>query len=409
MRILLHSPYYAPELISIGKYNAEMAAWLVQQGHEVRVVTAPPHYPAWRVGSGYSAWRYAREQIDGVTIWRCPAWIPRRPGGVARVLYSLSHLISSLPVLLWQARWRPDWVVAVEPPLLSCVPAWLAARACGARCWLHVQDLEVDAAFELGILKGARVRRLALGLESALLRRADQVSTISPRMAERLLAKGMAQTRLMFLPNWADALPADPPGPAFRAAHGIPADAKLALYAGNMAGKQGLETVVEAARLLQHRSDIWFVLVGDGPARAGLQDQAQGLARVLFLPLQPLIQLGAMLRAAEVHLLPQRAAAADLVLPSKLGGMFASGRPTIAGAEPGSGLASILQGRGVVVAPEDAQAFAEAICGLCDDPPRATALGAAALAYVRAELTRDAVLGRLHAALQQDRAAPLAT
>jgi len=110
-----------------------------------------------------------------------------------------------------------------------------------------------------------------------------------------------------------------------------------------------------------------------------------------------------------VHLLPQRAAAADLVLPSKLGGMFASGRPTIAGAQPGSGLASILQGRGVVVAPEDAQAFAEAICGLCDDPQRATALGAAALAYVRAELTRDAVLGRLQAALQQDRAAPLAT
>jgi colanic acid biosynthesis glycosyl transferase WcaI len=228
-------------------------------------------------------------------------------------------------------------------------------------------------------------------------------------MAERLLGKGVPPEQLMLLPNWADALPADPPGPSFRASHGIPADAKIALYAGNMAGKQGLETLVEAARLLQQRSDIWFVLVGDGPARAGLQTQAQGLQRVMFLPLQPLSQLGAMLRAAEVHLLPQRAAATDLVLPSKLGGMFASGRPTVAGAQTGSALANMLEGRGVVVTPEDAQAFADAVSSLCDDQQRANALGAAAQAYVSAELSRDAVLARLHAALQQAHAAPVTT
>lgn len=401
MRILLHSPYYAPELISIGKYNAEMAQWLAQRGHEVRVVTAAPHYPAWRVAIGYSAWRYSREQLGGVEVWRSPAWIPRRPGGLARLLYTFSHLLSSLPVLLWQARWRPQLVLAVEPPLLSFLPAWLTARASGARSWLHVQDLEVDAAFDLGILRGTLARRCALALERALLRRADQVSTISQRMAERLQGKGVANTRLLMLPNWTDALPPDPPGPLFRTLAGIPAQARLALYAGNMAGKQGLETIVEAARLLQARTDLWFLLVGDGPERAALQARAHGLERVNFLPLQPLTQLGAMLRAADVHLLPQRAAAADLVMPSKLGGMFASGRPTVAGVRAGTELANVLQGRGVIVPPEDPQAFADAIAALCDEPLRAARLGEAAAAHAQAEWGRDRVLQRLEEAMQR--------
>ncbi len=401
MRILLHSPYYAPELISIGKYNAVMMQWLAQRGHEVRVVTAAPHYPGWRVSQGYSAARYSRETLQGVDVWRCPAWIPGRPGGAARTAYALSHALSSLPVLLWQALWRPHIVIAVEPPLLSFLPALIAARACGARTWLHVQDLEVDAAFDLGILGGARARGSALRLEAALLRRADGVSTISAAMGARLRGKGLPPERVLFFPNWADELPVDPPGVDFRQMLGIPAGHRIAMYAGNMAGKQGLETVVEAARLLQHRSDIWFVLVGDGPARLTLQTVAQGLAQVHFLPLQPLSHLGALLRAADVHLLPQRAAAADLVMPSKLGGMFASARATVAGAQPATEVAAVLKDKGLVVPPEDAPAFAAAIESLCDDPQRAAQMGANAQAWVRSELARDAVLGRFEAALER--------
>lgn len=400
MRILLHSPYYAPELISIGKYNAEMMQWLAQRGHEVRVVTAAPHYPAWRIGDGYSAARYSRETLQGVDVWRCPVWIPGRPGGAARTLYALSHALSSLPVLLWQARWRPQVVIAVEPPLLSFLPTLVAARVCGAKTWLHVQDLEVDAAFDLGILRGARARRWASRLEAALLRRADNVSTISAAMGARLRGKGLPPERVTFFPNWADELPADLPGLNFRQMLGIPPGHRVAMYAGNMAGKQGLETVVEAARRIQHRSDIWFVLVGDGPARQVLQTLAQGLAQVRFLPLQPLSHLGTLLRTADVHLLPQRAAAADLVMPSKLGGMFASSRATVAGAQPGTELATLLTDNGLVVPPEDATAFAAAVESLCDDPQRAAQMGANAQAWVRTWLSRDAVLGRLEAALE---------
>ena len=401
MRILLHSPYYAPELISIGKYNAAMAGWLRRQGHDVRVFSAAPHYPAWQVAPGYAAWRYSREVIDGVPVYRCPLWIPRKPGALARVLYSLSHILGSLPLLLWQLRWRPHIVMAVQPPLLCCIPAWLTARLCGARTWLHVQDLEVDAAFDLGIMRGARLRKLALGLEVLLLRRADRVSTISRRMAERLRDKGLDAQRVLLVPNWAEELPSDPPGLDYRALLGLPPGQRIALYAGNMAAKQGLETIVSAARVLQHRPDISFVLVGDGPARRALQDSARDLAGVHFLPLQPARHLGTLLRCADVHLLPQRAAAADLVMPSKLGGMFASGRPTVAGAHADTEVATLVREHGLVVPPEDALAFAGAIETLCDDPVLAQRMGANASAHAQAEWSRDAVLGRLQAAMQQ--------
>lgn len=401
MRVLLHSPYYAPELISIGKYNAAMASWLHCQGHEVRVVTAAPHYPAWHVQPGYSALRYSHEFIDGVPVYRCPLWVPRKPGALARVLYSVSHIFGSLPVLLWQLHWRPHIVMAVQPPLLSFAPAWLTARLCGARTWLHVQDLEIDAAFDLGIVRGTRVRKMALWLEALLLQRCDRVSTISNGMAERLCGKGLDRQRLVMVPNWAEELPSDPPGLDFRAQLGMPAGQRIALYAGNMAAKQGLETIVLAAQALRHRKDIAFVLVGDGPARRALQELARDLAGVHFLPLQPAQYLGKLLRSADVQLLPQRAAAADLVMPSKLGGMFASGKPTVAGARAGTELAELVRGRGLVVPPEDAAAFAGAIEMLCDDAELAARLGASARAYARAELGRDTVLGRLQTAMRQ--------
>ena len=406
LRILLHSPYYAPELISIGKYNAEAAQWLASRGHDVRVVTAAPHYPVWRTPAGWSKWRYTREWRDGVDVRRCPAWIPSRPGGLARTLYALSHAASSLPVLLAAGRWKPQVIIAVEPPLLSYLPVWLAARVAGARAWLHVQDLEVDAAFELGIVRGRVARRLAQAFELALLRSADQVSTISSTMAERLCSKGLVPGSVAVFPNWVGDLPPDPQGVDYRRDLGIPPAAHVALYAGNMAGKQGLETIVDAARRLRDSQDLWFVLVGEGPARAALEAAAVGLDRVRFLPLQPAENLGALLRTATVHLLPQRAAAADLVMPSKIGGIFASARPAVVGAHRHTELGAVVAGRGLTVPPEDSAAFADAIARLCDDPALAAELAEAARAYAVRELGREAVLGRLEQALIRLAASP---
>src|SRR5262245_52996029 len=147
-----------------------MADWLAARGAQVTVVTAPPYYPAWRVDAPH-AWHLYRSEAEGnVEVVRCPLFVPRRASGIKRVLHLLSFALTSLPVLLWMTlRRRPHVIVTIEPPLLAAPGAWLAARLSGATAWLHVQDFEVDAAFDLGLLRSERLRRFALRAESALL------------------------------------------------------------------------------------------------------------------------------------------------------------------------------------------------------------------------------------------------
>lgn len=419
MRILIHGINYSPELTGIGKYSGELAEWLASRGHEVRVVTAPPYYPEWRVGAGYGGNPYRRELREGVEVWRCPLWVPSRPTGARRLLHLASFALSSLPVMLRQAFWRPDVVWVVEPAFFCAPGAWLTAQLSGARAWLHVQDFEMDAAFDLGLIKAPWLKRLVLGAERWLMGRFDRISTISPGMLNRLSEKGVSARKVVSFPNWVDVGSIAPQEQdsrhevqaGYRAELGISQGAIVALYSGNIGEKQGLELVVEAARLLESgargKADIQFVLCGDGATKPKLVTMAEGLTNVHWLPLQPLERLNELLNAADIHLLPQRASAADLVMPSKLTGIFASGRPVVATAEPGTTVYEAVSGRGVVVPPENAELFTAAILELARDAEKRSSLGMAARRYAEENLDKTVILARFEKALLELQGASL--
>lgn len=407
MKLLVLSMNFSPELTGIGKYSGEMVQGLAARGHEVRVVCAPPYYPAWKVSEGFSSSRYSvMSPQPGVTIYRCPLWVPAQPKAVRRLLHQASFVLACLPVLLWLALWwRPAVVFAVAPATFCAPAAWLAARLAGARAWLHVQDLELDAAFKLGFLNGPRLQRACLALERRLLRAFDRVTTISRRMLRQLACKGVELPRTGLLPNWVDLNAVQPMAEApaaarLRASLGIAAEQKVLLFSGTMNRKQGLDVLVQAAEQLQARADIVFVMCGAGEMRAGLQAAAAKLPNMRFIDLVPAAELGALLTMADVHLLPQLRNAADLVLPSKLGGMLASGRPVVAAADAGSEIAMIVQHCGLRVEPESAAGFVQAITTLCDDDTRRLDLGATARVLAESTLGTVAVLNRLDAELQ---------
>lgn len=396
MRILVYGLNFSPELTGVGKYTGEMVQALVGAGHDVRVVTAPPYYPEWSVPSPYTSRSYYSGPHLGSMVYRCPLWVPSNPGGVNRLLHLVSFALSSMPVVLKQFFWKPDVVWTVEPSVLSAPIAAIVAKASGAVSWIHIQDFEVDAAFELGLLRGALLRRAVLAAERALLQRFDRVSTISNRMLERAAKKGIPQSRLRLFPNWVDTAAIHPleGASAYRKELGIPLESVVALYSGNMGGKQGLEVLSESARRLTDRTDISFVFCGGGSGRAALERQCAGLHNVRFLPLQPMERLNELLGLADVHLLPQRADAADLVMPSKLTGMLASGRPILATADESTELAATVAGRGVIVPPGDVDRFSAALLELASDSIRRVELGRSARRYAEAALGREAVLGR---------------
>lgn len=398
MKILIYSANFAPEPTGIGKYSGEMAVWLAEQGHEVRVVAAPPYYPAWKLGEGYAWPLYHREKWQGVEVWRAPLWVPRSPGGIVRVLHLLTFALSSLPIMLWQILWRPNIVMTVAPALVNAPAGLLVAKLSGAKAWLHIQDFEVDVAFQMGLLKGKWLQNLVLAAEGWLLSRFDCVSSISSRMLDKLRQKGVIEARMSFFPNWVDIAhiyPLTTPSD-YRAELGINIETKVVLFSGTLGGKQGLMVIPEAARLLECRRDILFVVCGDGVMKRQLEAVCAALNNIRFLPLQPFKRLGQLLGVADIHLLPQSPEAADLVLPSKLSGMLASGRPVIATCLDGTEIARVVSQCGLVVAPEDGVALAAAIEQLVDDDGARQQFGELALLYAKKSFDKNAVLTRLN-------------
>jgi colanic acid biosynthesis glycosyl transferase WcaI len=397
MKILIYSTNFAPEPTGIGKYSGEMAAWLVAHGHDVRVVCAPPYYPQWQIEENYRGSGYRREQWQGVDVWRAPIWVPKSPSGLTRVLHLLTFAFTSFPLMLRQVFWGPDLVVTVAPAFVCAPAAWLTARLCGAQAWLHMQDFEVDIAFRMNLLRGSLLQRAVLRMERLVLRRFDVVSSISGRMAERLLVKGVERKRIRYFPNWVDLahIKTTCASEGYRRRLGIAPDAVVALFSGTLGGKQGLLVIPEAARLLASRDDVVFVICGDGIMKSKLEAASVGLPNIRLLPLQPFERLGELLCMADIHLLPQSAGAADLVLPSKLSGMLASGRPVIATCLAGTELHGVVSQCGLVVPPKDSAALANAVSHLADDVAQRLELGRRARAYAEMNFERDAILGRV--------------
>jgi colanic acid biosynthesis glycosyl transferase WcaI len=430
VRILIHGINFSPELTGIGKYTGEMADWLEAQGHEVRVVTAPPYYPQWYVSEGFENW-WSKEQAPelknqtlnihselkvsngSLVVYRCPIWVPINPTGLKRLLHLASFALSSFPIMLRQVFWRPDVVWVVQPPLFCAPQAWLVAKLSGAKSWIHIQDYEVDAAFQLGLLNGAFLHWIVANGERWLMRHFDRVSTISHRMLEMAVAKGVTSDRVVLFPNWVD-FNVIIPSPLcientevqthirdYRSELDIPKNTIVALYSGNMGNKQGLEILSQVATLLREDPNIVFVYCGLGAGRDELVMQCVNFPNVKFLDLQPLAHLSDLLCMADIHLLPQRADAADLVMPSKLTGMLASGRPVVTTAHKGTELANLVKDCGLVVPPEQSQAFAEAIMKLASDADLRETLGSAGRAYAESYLDKNTILRRFEAELNQ--------
>ena len=402
MRILIHSLNAAPEPVGIGKYSGELAAHLADRGHEVDVLCSPPYYPSWSIETAYRGVRWIREQRDGATYLRAPIRIGSRDriGATARVALETSFTVSSLrwwlPILM--ARSRYDIVYSVCPPLQSALLPTIYRSVRRVPWVLHIQDFQLDAALRLGMLPDNVAGRTLYRLESNLLKRATMVTTITESMASRAREKGVDPARVRVTPNWSDLQAIRPmrrENP-LRTRFNAGQDQTLLLYAGNIGEKQGLEVLMEAATMLRAREDLVFAVVGEGVSRARLEAEAtrRRLPNLRFFDLVSATELPTMLAAADVHLVLQRAEAADLVMPSKLTNIMAAGRPTLATAMPGTELHSVLVSSeaGRVVPPGDAVTLANAIVAMASNPAERAAQGVAARHYAERALSSETVL-----------------
>lgn len=366
-RVLLIGGNYAPEQTGIGKYNGEMAQWLVDNGYDCTVITSYPYYPQWQVQEPYrggSRW-YRKETAAGgrLTVFRCPQYVPAEPTGKKRILLDASFWLSAFFKLVQLLPGKKyDIVISVVPAFHLGLLAVLYKRLRGARFLYHIQDLQIEAARDLRMIRSPRMINMLLGLEKYILRKADVVSSISDGMIKRIAEK--AGKTVQLFPNWVDTTlfyPL-PDKAALKQAYGFAPDDTVFLYSGAIGEKQGLEAILHAAT---DSTQVQFVICGSGPYKTQLQAKAEQmqLRNVHFLPLQPFQEFNRFLNMADVHLVIQKAGASDLVMPSKLTTILAVGGLALITANPGSGLYELVHRHrmGILVDAENQVALNEGI------------------------------------------------
>jgi len=241
-------------------------------------------------------------------------------------------------------------------------------------------------------------------IEGALARSCDAMVVIHPRFARYALDHFRIPTgRLTVIRNWTHvSFDEGAIKPGFRAEHGWSPDHIVVLHAGNMGAKQGLENVVEAARIAEQQDlPVRFVLLGDGNQRARLEDLAYGCGSIEFLDPLPGAEFQRALAAADVLLVNERPSLNEAAVPSKLTTYFATGRPIVAATDATSTTSEeiLASGAGVVVPPTEPQALLEAAMRLTAGwgPEQAQA----GPAFVARHLTADAAFTGFGALLEE--------
>lgn len=388
-RLLFVNRFYYPDHSATAQILTDLAEALAARGWDVGVIASRLRY------DDPAALLPAHDTHAGVGIRRI--WSSRfgRAGLAGRAVDYLSFYVTAFFAILATAR-RGDIVIAkTDPPLLSVV-ASLAVRLRGATLVNWLQDLYPEVAAELGVgaMRGP-LGRLLRGRRNASLRRARLNIAIGERMAERIAAEGVPAERIAVMPNWSDEAAIRPiarAAVALRDEWGL-GDAFVVGYSGNLGRAHEFETLLGAARLLAHRDDIVFLMIGGGheSARLAARVADEGLAdRFRFRPYQPRERLSESLGAADVHWLSLRPEMEGLIVPSKFYGIAAAGRPVIAITDLDGEIARIVRREdcGMAIAPGDAPGLAAAIEDLAGDPARVAAMGGAARAVIEREFGR---------------------
>lgn len=413
MNFLIYSLNYSPELTGIGKYNGELSVELTRRNQQVSVVSAPPYYPEWRRHQGYLN-KWSKEVVEGVSVYRCPIYVPRNVTSISRVFHLLSFAFSSGLRLIRLLRLKPEIVFLVQPTLFCAPVALVYGWLTGARTILHIQDYEIDAMFGLKVGGGVVARRDKQGIfhrliycvESWVMSRFDLVTTISNSMLERASEKGVGQDRLRLFPNWSDTdfVTPEVDGSEIRREWGYSAEDKLVLYSGNIGQKQGLGVVLEAAKAMESHPNVKFLLIGTGAFASELQQAAKdkGLTNIEFKPLQPWEDVPKILAMADVHLVVQKVGAADAVLPSKLTNILSAGGHALVTAEKNTELGKISEdypGIYELVEPENSAAFVQGLERCLEKDT--TQPNRVARNYACEYLNKDRIIDRFVADLQE--------
>jgi colanic acid biosynthesis glycosyl transferase WcaI len=395
MRVLIIGINYRPELTGIGPYTADLAEYLAGRGDDVTVIGGLPHYPTWHIAPGTPRRLVSEERIERVRLVRAAHYVPARQDALRRAVYEATFGLTGL--LASRRVEPPQAIVGVVPALSGGMLARSLSRGFLAPYGILFQDLMGPAASQSGMAGGGLVASATARMERWAVGRASAVGVVATSFIPYVRSLGVPPQDIAHVPNWNRLVEPDTSVDDIRARFGWSDGRQVALHAGNIGLKQGLEQVVDAARLAKERGDpVRFVFSGGGSQEDAIRGAASGLDNVQFLGVQPEGMHASLLAAADVLLLSERSTQVDMSLPSKLTSYYAAGRPIVAAVGTAGASAEEVRrsGAGLVTPAGQPEAILDALSQLRSEPDLASRLGRAGRSYGAGHASASSGLAR---------------
>ena len=402
MNILFLALNYYPELVGCGKYNTETVNWFAGKADKIIVITTNPFYPEWKSLRN----NYNKNTKRNIEIIRCPIYVPKNLNGITRSFHYLSFFISSFPIVIFHGLKNIDFAYTICPTILSAPSILILAyfkrlfQNKKLITWIHFQDLEIEAAFQLKFFKNKFLKNILISYEKKILKSFDFISSISFYISEKIKFKINKNKEIVYFPNFIESnqfISADREkelNPYYKELS-LNSDKKVIMYSGTINDKLCCQCIVQTIELLKFREDLLWIICGEGPKKSYLSNKLCKLKNVRFYNFQPIKRLPDWLNLADIHLIPQKISSVKFCLPSKLLGILACGKAVVGIAPENSELGKILENHGIRLSNEDPKKMAESILKLIDNRKLREKLGKSSHDYIKKFHEKDVVLNNI--------------
>ena len=392
MKVLLVNQYFHPEVAAVAQHMADLAQDLSRAGFTVGVLCGRGQYADVQNSDEPG-------QLTGIRVWRLRYCHGRATSTTVRLLSYVTFILSAAVRSLFLPKFDVVLVFS-SPPLVGTI-AWIYAGLRRAHVVSVVEDFYPDVAVALGFLpsRGLLVRML-YGASNFLLRRSRRIITLSDQMKNRLIERGMNESQIVVIHNWADGeriRPTSRDENSFLDRHDLH-EKFVVQYSGHMGEAHVFDSLLAATRQLSDLSDVGFLFIGDGPKRQDIAEfiDENSLRNVLLLPYQQRAFLVESLGAASVSVISLRPEVSGLIVPSKLYGALAAGKPVVfIGSMESEVARTVVEGEcGFVVEPQDTDSLVDVILRLRASPSLVREMGEKARAFFEANYDRELQTGK---------------
>ena len=328
MKITIVCQYFYPEEFKVN----DLAEEWIKRGHEVTVLTGKPNYPKGKIYNGYKLWGIQEENYKGAKVIRVPL-VPRGKGGGLRLLMNYLSYVFFASLYILTHRIETERIFCFETsPVFQMYPALPLKKKTGAKAFIWIQDLWPESVAAASRLKNGFIINLLSHLVKGIYRKTDILFVQSPAFYESILEKGNFRDKLVYVPNWAEDIFMKKDCDSKKYEYLMPNGFKV-MFAGNIGAAQDFESIIQAAVLTRHISEIKWIIVGDGRMKIDIEQKVKSLGlndTVFFLGRYPVEEMPDFFALADLMLVSlKNEYIFSLTIPSKVQAYMSSGKPIV--------------------------------------------------------------------------------